>query len=164
MTPFQSFLRCSFQPEILRAALDFPQQHILDSDSVVFTNQQKNGFQNITDIYCCPTTHHHKHQRHMLTKTQSLQTTHQYNVTRKQQPEHTSDIFSEWRPTNALLKHFCRFLGESPRWLAVVGQHERALKEIKRAAAWNKVILPPDHELLQIMHKIQQQVTLKHFH
>ncbi|KAK3869355.1 hypothetical protein Pcinc_025339 [Petrolisthes cinctipes] len=50
-------------------------------------------------------------------------------------------------------------LGESPRWLAVVGQHQRALKEYKRAAAWNKVTLPPDHEILEIMLRVQQQAV-----
>lgn len=49
-------------------------------------------------------------------------------------------------------------MGESPRWLAVVGQHQRALKEIKRAAAWNKVTLPPDQELLKIMDKVRRKV------
>ncbi|KAK3869353.1 hypothetical protein Pcinc_025337 [Petrolisthes cinctipes] len=48
-------------------------------------------------------------------------------------------------------------MGESPRWLAVVGQHKRALKEVKRAAAWNKVTLPPDQELLEIMARVQEK-------
>ncbi|KAK4299135.1 hypothetical protein Pmani_028576 [Petrolisthes manimaculis] len=51
------------------------------------------------------------------------------------------------------------FLGESPRWLAVVGQHQRALKEVKRAAVWNKVTLPPDQELLEIMYRVQEQAV-----
>ncbi|KAK4299133.1 hypothetical protein Pmani_028574 [Petrolisthes manimaculis] len=50
-------------------------------------------------------------------------------------------------------------LGESPRWLAVVGQHQRALKEYKRAAVWNKVTLPPDHEILEMMARVQQQAV-----
>ncbi|KAK4299136.1 hypothetical protein Pmani_028577 [Petrolisthes manimaculis] len=48
-------------------------------------------------------------------------------------------------------------MGESPRWLAVVGQHQRALKEVKRAALWNKVTLPPDQELLEIMARVQEK-------
>ncbi|KAK3869354.1 hypothetical protein Pcinc_025338 [Petrolisthes cinctipes] len=51
------------------------------------------------------------------------------------------------------------FLGESPRWLAVVGQHQRALKEVKRAAVWNKVTLPPDQELLDIMYRVQEKAV-----
>lgn len=51
-------------------------------------------------------------------------------------------------------------MGESPRWLAVVGQHKRALKEVKRAAAWNKVTLPPDQEILDIMEKVRRKVYI----
>ncbi|KAK4321248.1 hypothetical protein Pmani_007972 [Petrolisthes manimaculis] len=48
-------------------------------------------------------------------------------------------------------------IDESPRWLAVVGQHQRALKVLRRAAKLNKVTLPPDQDLLAIMKIIQEQ-------
>ncbi|ROT74874.1 hypothetical protein C7M84_006631 [Penaeus vannamei] len=34
-------------------------------------------------------------------------------------------------------------MDESPRWLAVRGQHRRALRVLQRAARWNGVALPP---------------------
>ena len=48
------------------------------------------------------------------------------------------------------IKHKCIFLlcvsiiPESPRWLLVVGEEEKADKIIKRIAAINKKTLPPD--------------------
>ncbi|KAK4328708.1 hypothetical protein Pmani_000903 [Petrolisthes manimaculis] len=50
-------------------------------------------------------------------------------------------------------------IDESPRWLAVVGQHQRALKVLRRAAKLNKVTLPPDQDLLAIMKIIQEQLV-----
>ncbi|KAK4292638.1 hypothetical protein Pmani_034609 [Petrolisthes manimaculis] len=52
-------------------------------------------------------------------------------------------------------------IDESPRWLAVVGQHQRALKVLRRAAKLNKVTLPPDQNLLAIMKTVQEQTTIK---
>ncbi|KAK3875447.1 hypothetical protein Pcinc_019682 [Petrolisthes cinctipes] len=52
-------------------------------------------------------------------------------------------------------------IDESPRWLAVVGQHQRALKVLRRAAKLNKVTLPSDQDLLAIMKKVQEQTTIK---
>ncbi|XP_068234213.1 organic cation transporter protein-like [Palaemon carinicauda] len=43
------------------------------------------------------------------------------------------------------------FIDESPRWLAVKGHHERALKVLKKAARWNRATLPPDDTALQIL-------------
>ncbi|XP_037786209.1 organic cation transporter protein-like [Penaeus monodon] len=43
------------------------------------------------------------------------------------------------------------FMDESPRWLAVRGQHRRALRVLQRAARWNGVALPPEDELLLLL-------------
>ncbi|XP_042203218.1 organic cation transporter-like protein [Homarus americanus] len=50
-------------------------------------------------------------------------------------------------------------LNESPRWLAVRGRHNRALKVLKKAAHWNQVTLPPDEEILEILKDDQIEVT-----
>ncbi|KAK4292640.1 hypothetical protein Pmani_034611 [Petrolisthes manimaculis] len=79
-------------------------------------------------------------------------------------------LVREWRLLQTVMSIPCFLfipclcvMGESPRWLAVVGQHQRALKELRRAAKWNKVTLPPDQELLAIMQKVQEQaLTNKH--
>ncbi|XP_047493604.1 solute carrier family 22 member 15-like [Penaeus chinensis] len=42
-------------------------------------------------------------------------------------------------------------MDESPRWLAVRGQHRRALRVLQRAARWNGVTLPPEDELLLLL-------------
>ncbi|XP_037786514.1 organic cation transporter protein-like [Penaeus monodon] len=52
------------------------------------------------------------------------------------------------------------FMDESPRWLMVTGEHERALKVLKKAAKWNKVSLPPQNELLTLMKEVE---TLRPF-
>lgn len=46
---------------------------------------------------------------------------------------------------------FFWFIDESPRWLTVVGQHEKALKILQKAARWNKVSLPSESEVLTLM-------------
>ncbi|XP_071544081.1 organic cation transporter protein-like [Panulirus ornatus] len=43
------------------------------------------------------------------------------------------------------------FIDESPRWLMVQGRHSEALKVLRRASRLNKVPLPPEDELLQMM-------------
>lgn len=48
-------------------------------------------------------------------------------------------------------------LDESPRWLIVAGQHEKALVILKKAARWNKATLPPDSELRAVMIEIQRE-------
>lgn len=57
-----------------------------------------------------------------------------------------------------LLHSFLRLMDESPRWLAVRGQHQRALSILKRAARWNKVTLPPDDELIAILKSGRDEV------
>ncbi|XP_042204348.1 organic cation transporter protein-like [Homarus americanus] len=46
-------------------------------------------------------------------------------------------------------------LEESPRWLVVRGHHDRALRVLQKAAAWNNASLPPSQELLSIMKEIE---------
>ncbi|XP_071547413.1 organic cation transporter protein-like isoform X2 [Panulirus ornatus] len=48
-------------------------------------------------------------------------------------------------------------LDESPRWLIVRGQHDRALKVLKRAARLNKATLPPNEDLQLMMKDIQKE-------
>ncbi|XP_071547082.1 organic cation transporter protein-like [Panulirus ornatus] len=48
-------------------------------------------------------------------------------------------------------------LDESPRWLIIRGQHERALRVLEKAAKQNKVTLPSKAELLRIMEEIQHK-------
>ncbi|XP_042869069.1 organic cation transporter-like protein [Penaeus japonicus] len=43
------------------------------------------------------------------------------------------------------------FMDESPRWLAVRGDHDRAVKILQKAGKWNKVALPPKDEVLSLM-------------
>ncbi|ROT74878.1 putative organic cation transporter protein-like [Penaeus vannamei] len=54
-------------------------------------------------------------------------------------------------PPSPLLDYPIRFMDESPRWLAVRGQHRRALRVLQRAARWNGVALPPEDELLLLL-------------
>ncbi|XP_069157413.1 organic cation transporter protein isoform X2 [Procambarus clarkii] len=42
-------------------------------------------------------------------------------------------------------------IDESPRWLMVQGRPHEALKVVKKGARWNKVSLPPDQHLLQLL-------------
>ncbi|XP_071516507.1 organic cation transporter protein-like isoform X2 [Panulirus ornatus] len=50
-------------------------------------------------------------------------------------------------------------MDESPRWLAVRGHHERALKVLERAAKWNKVSLPPVEEVFYILKNEQTELS-----
>ncbi|XP_068249821.1 organic cation transporter protein-like isoform X2 [Palaemon carinicauda] len=52
------------------------------------------------------------------------------------------------------------FVDESPRWLSVRGQHGRALEVIKRAARWNKTVIPSDDELMLIFKESQDKVKV----
>ncbi|ROT74866.1 Organic cation transporter protein [Penaeus vannamei] len=54
-------------------------------------------------------------------------------------------------PSPPPLDYPIRFMDESPRWLAVRGQHRRALRVLQRAARWNGVALPPEDELLLLL-------------
>lgn len=53
------------------------------------------------------------------------------------------------------------FVDESPRWLSVRGQHERALEVIKKAARWNKTVIPSDEELMCIFKESQDKVKVE---
>ncbi|XP_037786215.1 organic cation transporter protein-like [Penaeus monodon] len=46
---------------------------------------------------------------------------------------------------------FFWFMDESPRWLAVRGDHDRAVKILQKAGKWNKVSLPPENEVMALM-------------
>ncbi|KAK8398536.1 hypothetical protein O3P69_004003 [Scylla paramamosain] len=52
---------------------------------------------------------------------------------------------------------FLLLLNESPRWLVVTGQHQKALSVIQKAARINNKSLPPTDQLLAIMTKVQEQ-------
>nr|XP_027214872.1 organic cation transporter protein-like [Penaeus vannamei] len=59
-------------------------------------------------------------------------------------------LVREWRMLQLTVSLLCLaflptlwFMDESPRWLAVRGQHRRALRVLQRAARWNGVALPP---------------------
>ncbi|XP_042883641.1 organic cation transporter protein-like [Penaeus japonicus] len=67
-------------------------------------------------------------------------------------------LVREWRMLQLTVSLLCLvflptlwFLDESPRWLAVRGQHRRALRVLQKAARWNGVALPPDEELLLLL-------------
>ncbi|KAG7157390.1 Organic cation transporter protein-like 5, partial [Homarus americanus] len=49
------------------------------------------------------------------------------------------------------------FMDESPRWLIVQGQHDRALKVLEKAARLNKATLPPRDQLLTMMQNIASE-------
>ncbi|XP_042238698.1 organic cation transporter protein-like isoform X3 [Homarus americanus] len=49
------------------------------------------------------------------------------------------------------------FMDESPRWLIVQGQHDRAMKVLEKAARWNKATLPPRDQLLTMMQNIASE-------
>ncbi|XP_045132763.1 solute carrier family 22 member 6-B-like isoform X2 [Portunus trituberculatus] len=56
---------------------------------------------------------------------------------------------------------FLFMLNESPRWLVVMGRHEKALLVIQKAARMNNKSLPPADKLLAIMTKVQEQSASK---
>ncbi|ROT74868.1 hypothetical protein C7M84_006625 [Penaeus vannamei] len=67
-------------------------------------------------------------------------------------------LVREWRMLQLTVSLLCLaflptlwFMDESPRWLAVRGQHRRALRVLQRAARWNGVALPPEDELLLLL-------------
>lgn len=49
------------------------------------------------------------------------------------------------------------FVDESPRWLIVNRQHDRALQVLKRAARWNRATLPSENDLRALMKEIQRE-------
>ena len=50
---------------------------------------------------------------------------------------------------------------ESPRWLIGMGRFDEALKILKGGAKVNKMTLPPDSELLDMMEKVKQAAELE---
>ncbi|XP_066955531.1 organic cation transporter protein-like [Macrobrachium rosenbergii] len=52
-------------------------------------------------------------------------------------------------------------MDESPRWLIVIGRHKEALKVLQKAARWNKVELPEERKLLDMMTEINEQLRCK---
>lgn len=48
-------------------------------------------------------------------------------------------------------------MDESPRWLIVRGRHADALRVLRKASRWNKVELPPDDQLFEIMADTQSE-------
>ncbi|ROT62008.1 Organic cation transporter protein, partial [Penaeus vannamei] len=52
------------------------------------------------------------------------------------------------------------FLDESPRWLVIRGQFDRAQKILEKAAHWNDVQLPPAGQLERLMRNIQKETIL----
>lgn len=54
-----------------------------------------------------------------------------------------------------------RFLDESPRWLVIRGQFDRAQKILEKAAHWNDVQLPPAGQLERLMRNIQKEVRFR---
>ncbi|MPC54645.1 Solute carrier family 22 member 1 [Portunus trituberculatus] len=69
-----------------------------------------------------------------------------------------------WRWLQTYVSLFCPiflpallFLKESPRWLAVRGQHQKALSVLRVAAKMNGTTLPPTDKMLRIMQEVQQQ-------
>ncbi|KAK3893490.1 hypothetical protein Pcinc_002709 [Petrolisthes cinctipes] len=49
------------------------------------------------------------------------------------------------------------FIDESPRWLIVRGNHDRALQVLQKAARWNNTSLPPEHQLRKLMTDITEE-------
>ncbi|KAK4320072.1 hypothetical protein Pmani_009038 [Petrolisthes manimaculis] len=75
-------------------------------------------------------------------------------------------LCSDWRTLqlvvslpNLLLFPALWLMDESPRWLIVKGQHDKALKVLHKAARWNKVTLPPETQLRTLMNDIRQEAT-----
>ncbi|KAK4301795.1 hypothetical protein Pmani_026064 [Petrolisthes manimaculis] len=60
-----------------------------------------------------------------------------------------------------LMLVYLYLMDESPRWLIVMGHHERALKVLSRAARLNKVTLPPDDTLRHFMTSAQEEAELQ---
>ncbi|XP_037786417.1 organic cation transporter protein-like [Penaeus monodon] len=75
-------------------------------------------------------------------------------------------LIRDWRTLNLVvsLPNLVIFpalylMDESPRWMIIRGQHERALKTLTKAARWNAVTLPPEDDLKGTMRDIQAQTT-----
>lgn len=58
---------------------------------------------------------------------------------------------------NLILFPVLYFMDESPRWLITKGQHEKAMKVLKKAARWNNSKLPPEDELRSLMQEIEEE-------
>lgn len=60
-----------------------------------------------------------------------------------------------------LLLSYYWMVPESPRWLIGMGRFDEALKILKGGAKVNKMTLPPDSELLDMMEKVKQAAELE---
>ncbi|XP_027207541.2 organic cation transporter protein isoform X1 [Penaeus vannamei] len=75
-------------------------------------------------------------------------------------------LIRDWRTLNLVvsLPNLVIFpalylMDESPRWLIIRGQHERALATLAKAARWNGATLPPEDDLRATMRDIQAETT-----
>nr|XP_053656596.1 organic cation transporter protein-like [Cherax quadricarinatus] len=67
-------------------------------------------------------------------------------------------LLREWRMLQLTVSLTCfiflpvlLFIDESPRWLAVQGRHQQAIKVLQKAARWNNISLPPEQQLLDCL-------------
>ncbi|XP_068227220.1 organic cation transporter protein-like [Palaemon carinicauda] len=58
---------------------------------------------------------------------------------------------------NLLILPALYFIDESPRWLITKGQHDKAVRVLKKAARWNDAKLPPEAELRALMQDIEEE-------
>ncbi|XP_066942600.1 organic cation transporter protein-like [Macrobrachium rosenbergii] len=74
----------------------------------------------------------------------------------------------EWRTLqlvasfpNLLILPALYFIDESPRWLITKGQHDKAVRVLRKAARWNNSELPPEAELRTLMQDIEEEAKKK---